>query len=95
MVLDEYQRYFDGQVRIRRYPYRVEASLRDGLLMFRGQFADYPPGPFTFESRGALTDEQFSAKDRELTTKGFALLSRQRIEANGRVYIQATWTKRS
>lgn len=89
----EYQKEFDGHVRRKFYPDKVDGRNEGGVREFRGRFVPYPDGSFAFESRTGLSVEAFDARHAQLVALGYTLAYVQRFSDASGMAVQAVWTK--
>lgn len=91
---DGYQRQFDRQLALRRYPAQVEARVSGKTVQYRGTFVPFPDSKtFGFHSRHSIPDEEFAAFDATLSAKGYKRVFHQEIMLENRRYHQGTWIK--
>jgi tetratricopeptide (TPR) repeat protein len=91
----DYQKEFEDQVQLNRYPSKVEGKNESGYNQFRALFVPFLPGSFYFYSYYGMNRSSYEERMEDLTSKGFRLESSQTfIDSIGTLRYQATWIKK-
>ncbi|WP_432737649.1 hypothetical protein [Maridesulfovibrio sp. FT414] len=93
---EEYQLYFDSQLKKHYYPVEVEGKTDGKSNYFRAIFKKIPRGPyFMFRSTHGCITEEFEEINSNTLLQGYKKIWHQEFESTyGDRLHQATWVKR-
>lgn len=90
----EYQKEFERQNSMKKFPEEVEGRNNNFMNEYRGKFVDYYDGEFSFWTHHGMSHSVYKLKNEQYTNDGFKLIHSQRfVGVLGNVRYQATWVK--